>query len=442
MVTLAEIKKLPEDKRLKFFSSLKPEEVDALWHTWKFLARPEQTLPEGDWSFWLYLAGRGAGKTRTGGETVREWVKRGKMRIGMIAPTAADTRDVMVEGESGILKSCWAKDKTYDGQEMGLPLYEPSKRRLTWANGAIASLYSADEPERLRGPQHDAMWADELCAWRLPETWDLAMFGLRLGKNPQAFISTTPKPTRLIKDLIKNPATIVTRGSTYDNRANLADSFFKQIITKYEGTRLGKQELMGELLEESDEALWHREMIDTTRVRNLPQGMWFKRLVVAVDPATTSKDSSAETGIIVVGLGSDNHVYVLADASGRYSPEQWATRSIALWRTWQCDCIVAEVNQGGDMVKHTFQTVDRNVPVRMVRASRGKQARAEPVSAFWEQGRAHIVGEMPLLEDQMCQWEPMSGMESPDRIDALVWGVTECAITGVLSGEGRIENAY
>jgi phage terminase large subunit-like protein len=393
----------------------------------------------------LYLAGRTlipTHNTRTGGETVREWVKRGKMRVGMIAPTAADTRDVMVEGESGILNSCWEKDETYDGQFMGKPLYEPSKRRLTWAHGAIASLYSADEAERLRGPQHDALWADELCAWRDPMTWDLAMFGLRLGKNPQAFISTTPKPTKLIKEVLRNPATIVTRGSTYDNRDNLADSFFKQIITKYEGTRLGKQELMGELLEESEDALWNRENLDDTRLRKMPENVWIKRLVVAVDPATTSKMTSAETGMIVVGLGSDDHIYVLHDASGRMTPEQWGAKAVRLWREWSCDSIIAEVNQGGDMVKHVFNTVDRNVPVRMVRAARGKQARAEPVSAMWEQKRAHIVGDMPELEDQMCQWEPLSGDESPDRIDALVWGVHEVALLGGVVGQGRIENAY
>lgn len=442
MITLDEVRGWPEKKRIKFFNSLKETELDALWHSWAFLSRPEQRLPDGDWSFWLYLAGRGAGKTRTGGETMREWIKRGKMRGGMIAPTAADARDVMVEGNSGILSVCWENDETYDGVKIGKPLYEPSKRRLTWQNGAIASLYSADEPERLRGPQHDCMWADELCAWRDPTTWDLAMFGLRLGVNPQAFISTTPKPTKVIKELLKNDSTVITRGTTYSNRANLADSFFKQIIKKYEGTRLGQQELMGVLLEESEDALWSREILDKTRLLKIPDGVWFKRLVVAVDPATTSKDTSAETGIIVIGLGNDDHVYVLHDASGRYTPEAWGRKAVQLWRVFHCDSIVAEVNQGGDMVKHTFKTVDPNIPVHMVRASRGKQARAEPVSALWEQGRAHIVGNMSELEDQMCEWEPLTGAESPDRIDATVWGVTFVAITGTLQGEGRLDNAY
>lgn len=442
MITLEEVRTWDERKRVKFYKSMKPAELEALWHSWQFLARPEQTLPEGDWSFWLYLAGRGAGKTRTGAETVREWVKRGKMRVGMIAPTAADTRDVMVEGDSGLKSVTWDDDYTYDGKKMGKGLYEPSKRRFTWENGAIASLYSADEAERLRGPQHDALWADELCAWRDPMTWDLAMFGLRLGQNPQAFISTTPKPVKLIKELIKNPSTIITRGTTYSNKANLAESFFKQIITKYEGTRLGQQELEGKLLEESEEALWSRETLDKTRLKAIPEGIWMKRLVVAVDPATTSKQTSAETGIIIVGLGSDNHAYVLKDASGRMTPEGWGAKAVKLWRDYQCDSIVAETNQGGDMVKHVFKTVDPNVPVHMVRASRGKQARAEPVSALWEQGRAHIVGNMEELEDQLCQWEPLSGQESPDHLDAMVWGVTHVAISGSIQGEGRLDNAY
>lgn len=443
MITLEDVRNWPEKQRVKFYSKFKPAELEALWHSWEFLSRPEQRPPVGEWSFWLYLAGRGAGKTRTGAETVREWVKEGKQRIGMIAPTAADTRDVMVEGNSGLLSVTWDDDYTHDGQKMGKGLYEPSKRRFTWENGAIASLYSADEAERLRGPQHDSLWADELCAWRDPMTWDLAMFGLRLGEKPKAFISTTPKPTKLIKELIKNPSTVITRGSTYSNRANLAPSFFKQIITKYEGTRLGKQELEGLLLEESEDALWSRETLDATRLKKIPEGVWMKRLVVAVDPATTSKDTSAETGIILVGLGSDNHVYILADASGRYTPEAWGRKAVQMWKDFECDSIVAETNQGGDMVKHVFKTVNENVPVHMVRASRGKQARAEPVSALWEQKRAHIVGGgMGELEDQLCQWEPLSGMESPDRLDALVWGVTQVAISGSIQGEGRINNAY
>lgn len=442
MLTLRELKKYPLEARERFFAELTPEEIEALWHDWNFLARPEQLPPSGDWSFWLYLAGRGAGKTRTGAETVRNWVKQGYNRIGMIAPTAADTRDVMVEGESGILAASFKGDYDIHGNYMGVPDYEPSKRRLTWANGAVGALYSADEPERLRGPQHDAMWADELASWRRPETWDLAMFGLRLGTKPRAFISTTPKPVKLLLEIIKNPATVITKGSTYDNRDNLAESFFQQVITKYEGTRLGKQELLAEILLEAESALWTREILDNTRVKNLPLGVWFKRLVVALDPATTNKDSSDETGIIVAGLGSDNDTYVLADASGRYSPEQWAGIAVKLYREWQCDCIVAESNQGGDMVKHTIKTADPNAAVRLVRASRGKQARAEPVSALWEQGRAHLVGEFGELEDQLVQWEPLSGKESPDRLDALVWAVTECSIVGNTMGQGRIRNAY
>ena len=442
LLTLQDLKKLPYEKREEFLATFSPHEIDVLFHNWDFLSRPEQRPPPGDWSFWLYLAGRGAGKTRTGAETCRQWVKEGYKRIGMIAPTAGDTRDVMVEGESGVLACAFKGDYDLNGQYMGVPEYEPSKRRLTWQNGAIASLYSADEPERLRGPQHDAMWADELASWRRPETWDLAMFGLRLGAKPRAFISTTPKPVKLLLEIMKNKVTVTTKGSTYDNRDNLAPSFFEQVITKYEGTRLGKQELLAELLMEAESALWNRENIDSTRVKRIPDDVWFMRLVVALDPATTNKDTSDETGIIIAGLGSDWHTYVLKDLSGRYSPGEWANIAVKAYRDFQCDAIVAESNQGGDMVKHTIQTSDPNANVKLVRASKGKQARAEPVAALWEKGTAHLVGDFSELEDQLVQWEPLSGKESPDRLDALVWAVTETTIAGQTVGEGRINNAY
>lgn len=441
-MNLQTLKKLPEKERHAFLKKYKPKDLEALWHHWPFLARPEQLPPPGDWSTWIYLAGRGAGKTRTGGETCRQWVKEGYKRLGMIAPTAGDARDVMIEGESGLLNSVsWKGDYDNAGQYMGIPVYEPSKRRVTWANGAMASLYSADEPERLRGPQHEAIWADELASWTHPEAWDMAMFGLRIGKHPKTFVSTTPKPVKLLIEILKNPYTVKTHGTTYDNRDNLAPSFFKQVITKYEGTRLGQQELLGDILEESEQALWARDTLDNTRVKSLPKDLWFKRLVVAIDPATTSKSTSNMTGIVVVGLGSDNHIYVLNDSSGIYSPDEWAKKAIRLYHAWQCDSIVAEVNQGGDMVKHTLRTVEA-IPIQTVRAARAKQARAEPVSALWEQGRAHIVGSMPMLEDQLCQWEPLSGAESPDRLDALVWGVTFVGVLNQVVGEGKIGGLY
>lgn len=444
------------DLATEFFADIDDEDSIALMKDWWFLARDEQLPPPGDWAFWLYLAGRGAGKTRTGAEWTRDLVKQGFKRGGLIAPTAGDTRDVMVEGESGLLAVCWKGDVTYDGVVMGQPVYEPSKRRVTWENGAQVTLYSADEPERLRGPQHEFIWADELCAWRRPETWDLAMFGLRLGLNPMAFISTTPKPKKLILELIKDSASVVTKGSTYSNRANLAEGFFKRVITKYEGTRLGQQELMGVLLEEAEGALWSREMIDRTRVLCVPSDpeFYFKRIVVAVDPAITAKAESDETGIVVVGLGTDDHAYVLCDVSGTMMPGAWAAKAVSTAAQWQADAIVAEGNQGGEMVRHTIAgaVVEWNklnphkkiaLPITLVHASRGKQARAEPISAMHEQGKVHFVGTaMQDLEDQLCVWEPLSGDKSPDRLDAMVWGVTAVLLGNGITDSGKLSNFY
>lgn len=432
-VTMEVLRGIPRKEREEWLESLDEFEIDALFKDWSFMARSEQLPPPGDWANWIYLAGRGAGKTRTGAEWVREQVRDGFMRGGLIAPTAGDVRDVMVEGESGILACASANDRDSRGNVMGKPLYEPSKRRLTWQNGAQCALYSADEPERLRGPQHEYIWADELCAWRRPETWDLAMFGLRLGRNPRSFISTTPKPKKIIIDLIKDSSTVTTRGTTYDNRANLAGKFFEQVVKKYEGTRLGKQELMGILLEEAEGALWNRGNLDATRMKGLPgSNFYFKRICVAVDPAITAKATSDETGIVVVGLGSDDHGYVLADYSGRYSPGDWAKKVDMAWKVWQADIVVAEGNQGGEMVRHTIHTQNKNINVKIVHASRGKYARAEPVAALFEQKRCHMVGHFNDMEDQLCVWEPLSGEESPDRLDAVVW-----AITALMLGKGE-----
>jgi phage terminase large subunit-like protein len=259
------------------------------------------------------------------------------------------------------------------------------------------------------------------------------MFGLRLGE-PRAFISTTPKPKKLIMDLIKDPSCITTRGTTYDNRSNLAAKFFDFVVKKYEGTRLGEQELMGALLEESEGALWTRTLLDQTRVKSIPKTMangadfYFKRIVVGVDPAITAKAESDETGIVVAGLGSDDEGYLLADYSGKMSPGQWAKRSVRAFKKWKADAIVAEGNQGGDMVKHTIKGEDKSMPVQIVHASRGKVARAEPIAQRFESGHAHMVGTLPNLEDQMCVWEPLSGDKSPDRLDAAVWALTACIL--------------
>ena len=340
------------------------------------------------------LAGRGFGKTRTGAEWVREQVERGgAQRVALVAATAADARDVMVEGESGILAISppWFR-----------PQYEPSKRRLTWPNGAIATTYSADEPKRLRGPQHDAAWADELCAWRYPETWDMLMFGLRLGQDPRVVVTTTPKTIPLLKKLMAARTTITTRGSTYDNAANLAAAFMADIVAAYEGTRLGRQELNAELLEDNPDALWKREaMLDAHRVSGLPP---LKRIVVGVDPSASGKGD--ECGIVVAGLGADGHGYVIDDRSRQGSPSEWALAAVTAYNVHQANALVAEVNQGGEMVETVLRTVDkeRRITYKAVHASRGKYTRAEPIASLYEQGRVHHVGSFANLEDQMCQW--------------------------------------
>lgn len=421
---------LPATKRRKLLASLTDDEADELVHDWAFWARPEQVAPPGNWLVWTYLAGRGAGKTRSGAEWVREKVKSGAGRVALIAPTAGDARDVMVEGVSGLMSVCWAGDRTHAGETLGRPVFEPSKRRVTWANGAIATLFSAEEPDRLRGPQHMACWADELAAWQEPQdAWDMAMFGLRLGADPQAMVTTTPKPLPIVRELVKDPRNVVTRGRTWDNRANLAKTFFDKVVGKYEGTRLGRQELEGEILEEAEGALWRRDMIRNIQDRG-PGGMPMLRIVVGVDPPASSSGESALAGIVVAGLGVDRRGYVLADRSGRKSPMEWAMTAITAYDEFRADRIIAEGNQGGEMVRHTLQTIRPNIPVDIVYASRSKQARAEPVAALYEQGRVDHVGNFADLEDEFCTWAPLTGMPSPDRLDAAVWALTSLAIGG------------
>lgn len=338
--------------------------------------------------------------------------------MAIVGPTAADTRDVMVEGVSGIL-SCYPEHER--------PLYEPSKRRITWASGALATMYSADEPERLRGPAHDAAWCDELAAWRFPEAWDQLQFGLRLGTDPRCIITTTPKPVQIIKDLIAHDQTVVTRGSTYENKTNLASGFLTDIVRKYEGTRLGRQELEAELLEDVPGALWTQELIDRQRVhlKDVPP---LVRVVVAIDPAVTASETSDETGIVAVGLAANGHIYPLEDASMKGSPGEWGRASVLVWCSHKGDRIVAEVNNGGDMVEANIRAIHPDIPYRSVRATRGKLTRAEPVAALYEQGRVHHVGFFPAMESQMCNWTPNSGDKSPDRLDALVWAIYELVL--------------
>jgi len=396
--------------------ALTTEAFQHLLGHWRVVGRPNQQAPSGAWRTWLLLAGRGFGKTRAGAEWVVQQVRGGAQRIALVAPTTADARDVMVEGESGLLAVCRTA-----GQR---PNYVPSQRRVTWPNGARATTYSADEPDRLRGPQHDAAWCDELASWRYEEAWTNLALGLRLGNDPRTVVTTTPKPHKLLRSILESRDTVVTRGTTYDNRLNLPTAFLATITRQYEGTRLGRQELYAELLEDTVGALWTRELLDASRVRTHPA---LRRVVVAVDPAVTNNPHSDETGIIVCGLGDDGHAYVLEDASLRTSPDAWARVVVRAYHAHKADRIIAEANNGGDLVELVIRTVDRDVPYHAVRASRGKIARAEPVAALYEQNRVHHVGMFATLEDQLTSYVPDS-QGSPDRLDALVWGLTELVI--------------
>lgn len=437
---------LPSSARARLLRELSPAESQALLDDWRFWARPKQLAPPtsgpgSDWTTWLLLAGRGFGKTRCGAEWLRASVCGDTplalgdyRRIALVAETAADARDVMVEGDSGILRVHPAAYR---------PHYQPSKRRLTWPNGAVAILYNAVEPDQLRGPQHDLAWADELAKWRHAEaTWDQLQFGLRLsgrrGARPRQCVTTTPRPIRTLKSLIEDPDTVITRGSSYENMANLAPAFIKRIIRKYEGTRLGRQELNAEILEDLPGALWTRRRIDELRVTIAPT---LKRIVVAVDPAAGSGAVNDETGIIVAGLGQDGHGYVLADLSLRATPDAWGRAAVEAYHAYRADRIIGEVNNGGEMIEHVIRTVDGSVPYKAVRASRGKVARAEPVAALDEQGRVHHVGVFPELEDQMCalnsDFSRSSAGFSPDRVDARVWALSELMLGGA-SGEPRV----
>ncbi len=356
------------------------------------------------------MAGRGFGKTRAGAEFVLREVKAGRAgRVALVAKTPADARDVMIEGDSGILSISLPRNK---------PLYEPSKRSLTWPNGATALIFSSKEPDQLRGPQYDLAWGDEIRTWYYPqETWDNLMFGLRRGEHPRVVVTTTPLPISVVKNIMKAPDTVITRGTTYENEANLAPSFFRQIISKYENTRLGCQEINAEMLEDVPGALWKRSLINYAKAPDM------QRVVVAIDPAATSNEGSDETGIIVAGKGIDGKGYVLADRSARVSPDSWAHRAVQAYDDFKADRVIGEVNNGGEMVYLTISTV-RNVPYKAVHASRGKQARAEPVAALYEQGKVLHTQPFPELEDQLVTWTSESG-ESPDRLDALVWSITE-----------------
>lgn len=427
--------KQPLEEKLKFLKTLTDEEAIELQYTWPAWARDkqlEEIEASGDWTIWLLLAGRGFGKSRVGSEQVIKWAREDpRARIALVGRTAADVRDVMVEGESGILACSHPRFK---------PKYEPSKRRLTWPNGAIATTYSADEPDALRGPQHSKAWGDEPAAWKYTDTHDQLMFGLRLGKKPQAVYTTTPRATKFIKSLVAQSTTKVTKGTTYENLENLAPVFRKQVIGRYEGTKLGRQELEAVILDDNERALWKREeMIEGLRVTKAPD---LKRIVVGVDPSVndgTEADNKelAECGIIVGGLGIDDHGYLLDDKSLMGSPMQWAREAITAYYSHKADRIIAEVNNGGKLVETIIRVIDKNVSYKDVHAARGKLTRAEPVSSLAEQGRLHHVGTFPEVEDQMCNWEP--GNRSPDRLDAYVWTFTELMVNSKQGGGVYVE---
>lgn len=436
---------LPPLEQASLLRQLSDEELELLEFDWSFWGRKNQFAPAGDWSVWLILAGRGFGKTRTGAEWVRDQMcgdtplTGGKCaHMALVAETYADARKVMVgdglppEDGSGILQV-----HSNDFR----PTYNSSLKRLIWPNGAIATHYNATEPDELRGPQHGGAWCDELAKWRyLEDTWDQLQFGLRSGLDPRVCITTTPRPIKQLKEIIADTSTSVTRGSTYDNRGNLAPKFLQRIEFKYAGTRLGRQELDAEILDDVPGALWTRARIEGLRVRpnQVPQ---LTRIVVAIDPAVTSGEDADETGIICAGVGVDKHGYILDDTSGIYKPYEvdahgkpqgWAAEAVALFKSRKGDRIIGEVNNGGEMIETTIRIVDQNIPYKAVHASRGKAIRAEPVSALYEKGLVHHVGAFPILEDQMCaftsDFDRKTAGYSPDRMDALVWALTELMV--------------
>lgn len=378
------------------------------WNHGRKDQRPPQDL---DWLVWLLMSGRGAGKTRTGSEWVNRAVRK-MPRIALIAPTGPDARDTMIEGESGLLNTA------PPGQR---PHYEPSKRRLTWPNGAIGAVFSAEEPDRLRGPEHYGAWLDEPAFYPLiQDVWDNLLFGLRLGQRPRIVVTTTPKPRPWLKELIKDPRTRLSTVSTYANLDNLSPVFAERVIKKYEGTRLGRQELHAELLEDVEGALWTWEMIEGTRVSIEPD---LDRIVVAIDPAGSSKAGADETAIVVVGRAGDEY-YVLEDRSGHYTPNGWASVAIATYERWSADAIVVETNFGAEMVTSNLTNHGFKGRIREVRAKKAKHVRAEPVVGLYEQGKVHHVGSFPDMETQLVEWVPFDS-DSPDRLDALVYGVTD-----------------
>lgn len=426
------ISMLPEPARTKAIRQIAPtpEDLKSLEYMWSFWARPNQMEPPGNWTVWVLLSGRGFGKTRVGAEFCNKRARYGPFDpIAIVGQTKADVRDTMVEMfESSIMKI---------SPPWFMPKLETSKRRLVWPNGVVATMYSGDEPDQLRGPQHGTAWVDELSKLKYPiETWANLSMGLRVGNHPQVVITTTPRPIPVIKQLIDDPTVMKTYGSTYDNIGNLPVSFIQTILARYENTRLGAQEIYGNLLMDVDGALWSRETLEKTRVKKVPCGII--RCVVAIDPSVGGGNKlGAETGIVIAGLGEDGHCYILEDASvSTHDPKVWSYQAVSKFSHYGADLIVAESNNGGEMVKSTIHVEEENLPVKLVFASKGKYTRAEPVSNLYSNNKVHHVGMFADLEDQLCSWTP--GDVSPDRLDATVWAVTELMLNGlggISSGE-------
>lgn len=417
----------------ELLSGLPPQLIDDLAHAWGFWARDDQWPPEGAWNVWLVLGGRGAGKTRTGAEWVRglalgeaPFATAPVGRIALIGETQADARDVMVEGVSGLL----ALHRRHER-----PVWHKSLRKLTWPNGAVAQVFSAEDPQALRGPQFGAAWLDELAKWKkAEEAWDMLQFGLRLGPTPRQVITTTPRPTRLLKRLLTDPLTRISRAKTQANAYNLSPAFLDRIVGRYKGTRLGRQELDGELVEDREDALWSRALISKARITGPVPPLI--RIVVAVDPPASASQRADRCGIVIAGLAAHGAVYVLEDATiAAATPTRWAQKALSAYHRYQADSLVVEVNQGGDMVESILRHIEPNVPVRPVRATRGKYLRAEPVAHLYERGLVIHAGRFEALEDELCDFGPgpqgfsLSSGRSPDRVDALVWAVTSLALT-------------
>lgn len=417
---------------MDLLADLHPKQIETLAAAWSFWARDDQWPPDGKWTTWLVLGGRGAGKTRTGAEWIRGLVygtppfaQEAVGRIALIGETQADARDVMVEGISGLL-AIHPRDER--------PVWHKTLRKLTWPNGAVAHVFSADDPETLRGPQFGAAWLDELAKWKkAEEAWDMLQFGLRLGETPRQIVTTTPRPVPLLKRLLDDPLTVISRAKTQANIYNLAPAFLDRIVGRYKGTRLGRQELDGELIEDRDDALWSRPLIEQSRIapQDVPD---LARIVVAVDPPISSTQHADRCGIVTAGMAADGRIFVLEDSTlATATPSRWAQKALSAYHRHHADSVIVEVNQGGEMVESVIRSVDSHVPIRPVRATRGKYLRAEPVAHLYERGRVFHAGVLPELEDEMCDFGPgphgpaLSSGRSPDRLDALVWAVTALA---------------